>query len=163
MKSKKSMIGLILFILLFLVSGCISGYENDDESHVKTAKPGELIFHSILSNDTLIINETTIEIRFVIENTQDEKLYAGQNVGFFWIIGLNNSNFIYSGRTPELADAKLTFKPGNTTEYNIFINTDFFMTHDPEPSYDDIVGEYRVVFEWGIFHAVPKYFNVVKE
>jgi len=163
MKSKKTIIGIILVTLSFLTSGCISGFVNDDDDNIKTAKPGELIFHLYLSNDTLIINETTIQIRYIIENTQEERLYAGQNLGFFYIIGLNDSNFFYSGRTKELVDAKWTHNPGNTSDFLIDINTNFFLSNDPNLSYDNIVGKYRVELEWGIFKAEPKYFFVVKE
>ncbi|MCK5560952.1 MAG: hypothetical protein KAJ51_10180, partial [Thermoplasmata archaeon] len=98
----------------------------------------------------------------IIENTKEERLYAGQNSGSYSIINLNNSRFNYSARTPPLEDALLMFKPGNTTEYVIDIDTNFFFLYDPNLSYEDIIGKYRVEFEWGIFKAEPKYFVVIK-
>jgi hypothetical protein len=162
MKAIIKILGIILIAFTIISTGCTNP-NVDPNDKAPTGKPGELIFRIELSNDTLIINNNTIRADFIGENIVDEKLYAGRNSGSIWIVKVDEPEINISVRMPHLEDARYLFPPGNKTTYSIEIDTDFFFSDEPSLSHEDLPGEYRIDFEWGIFRAESKYFVVVDE
>lgn len=162
MQKLQKIVLIMIFFCIFLLLSLILfiGYfseKNIKEGNGRHANIDDIKIEILLDNDTMIINQTSINLTIIVTNLVDERIFISGSF-YFSIQNINNSKINITHVKKITDDMVMVLEP---KEQNIFlrgeINTND-LYKDVEPSPTEIIGEYKIIFGfgegfYGKFHA----------